>query len=124
MSRLAFPFAPATSGRSTAVEEGDPDHVRQMLELLILTVPGERIMQPTLGSATMQMLFGSANGPAAAALEATLAATITQNLGTYLTLQGLTVAYDDASAALEITVDYWLIDALAPGRLTVSRSAG
>jgi len=124
MSRLAFPFAPATSGRSATVEEGDADHVRQMLELLILTIPGERIMQPTLGSPTMQMLFGAANGPAAAALEATLAAAITQNLGMYCTLQGLNVTYDDASATLTITVDYWLIDALSPGRLTVQRNAG
>ncbi len=124
MTRLAFPFAVATSGRAATVEDGDADHVRQMLELLILTIPGERIMQPTLGSATMQMLFGGGNGPAAIALEATLAATITQNLGTYLTLQGLEVAYDDASAALTITVDYWLTDALAPGRLTLSTSAG
>lgn len=121
MTRLAYPFRPSASGRSVVVEDGSPEHVRQMLTLLILTIPGERVMRPELGSPTLQMLFGAGNGAAAAALEATLAATITQHLGQYLRLQALTAEYDEAEAALEITVDYWLLAALAPGRLSLQR---
>src|SRR5262245_33343500 len=50
MSRLAFPFGPAASGRSAAVVYGSDAHVRQMLELLIFTMAGERVMRPDLGS--------------------------------------------------------------------------
>jgi len=121
MTRLAYPFRASASGRSVVVEDGSPEHVRQMLMLLILTIPGERVMRPDLGSPTLQMLFGGGNGAAAAALEATLAATITQHLGQYLHLQGLTVEFDEAEAALNITVDYWLLEALAPGRLSLQR---
>ena len=124
MSRLAYPFRPAASGRSATVEDGSPEHVRQMLMLLILTIPGERVMRPNLGSPTLQMLFGGGNGAAAAALEATLAATITQQLGQYLHLQALTVEFDEAEAALNVTVDYWLLEALAPGRLSLQRRLG
>jgi uncharacterized protein len=121
MSRLAYPFRPSAGGRSVVVQDGGPEHVRQMLALLILTIPGERVMRPELGSPTLQMLFGGGNGPAAIALETTLAATITQQLGQYLHLQGLTVAFDEAEAALEVTVDYWLLEALEPGRLSLQR---
>ena len=124
MTRLAFPFSVSAGGRSAIVEDGGPDHVKQMLELLILTIPGERVMNPDLGSPTLQMLFGAGNGPAAAALQATLAATIAQQLGQYLQLQALDVEFDEAGATLTITVDYWLREALAPGRLTLQRKAG
>jgi phage baseplate assembly protein W len=124
MTRLAFPFRPAASGRSAVVEDGGADHVRQMLELLILTIPGERVMRPNLGSPTLQMLFSPGAGAAAAALQATLAATITQQLGPYLELQALDVQFDEAEAALNITVDYWLRETLTPGRLTLERRLG
>lgn len=124
MSRLAYPFRAAASGRSVVVRDGGAEHVRDMLTLLILTIPGERVMRPDLGSPTLQMLFGAGNGAAAAALEATLAATITQQLGQYLHLQGLSVEFDEAEAALNIAVDYWLLDALAPGRLSLQRRVG
>lgn len=124
MSRLAFPFRPSVSGRSVVVEDGGPHHVRDMLHLLILTIPGERVMRPDLGSPTLQMLFGAGNGAAAAALEATLAATITQQLGQHLHLQAVSVEFDEAEAALDVTVDYWLLDALAPGRLSLKRRVG
>jgi phage baseplate assembly protein W len=121
MTRLAYPFSSGASGRSATVDDGGPEHVRQMLALLILTIPGERVMRPDLGSPTLQMLFGGGDSAAGVALEATLAATITQYLGQYLTLQGLVVDFDEAEATLEITVDYWLLEALAPGRLTLQR---
>jgi len=121
MTRLAFPFRADADGRSAVVANGSPDHVRQMLELLILTNSGERVMRPDLGSGVLQMLFAPGNGAAAHALEAALAATITQQLGQYLELQALSLAFDDERAVLQIRIDYWLIAAHAPGQLTVER---
>lgn len=106
MTRLAFPFAPAASGRSTTVLYSDDAHVRQMLELLILTMTGERVMRPDLGSPVRQMLFGAGNGPVAIALQATLQATINQWLGQVLDLYDLQVEFSESDAALEILVTY------------------
>lgn len=124
MTTLAFPFRPAASGRSATVEDGGPDHVQQMLMLLILTVCGERVMRPDIGSAATQMLFRAGASAIATALQATLAATIAQQLGQYLQLQALKVDFDDASATLNISVDYFLLETLTPGNLTLQRSAG
>lgn len=123
MTRLAFPFRPLASGRSAVVREGDAEHVRNMLELLILTVPGERVMRPALGSAARELLFGAGAGPAALAVQATLAAAIGQHLGDDLDLLDLDVRFDEASATLAITVDYRLRATLARGRLTLERRA-
>ena len=59
MTRLGFPFQPSTSGRSATVDYGSNVHIRQMLELLVLTLFGERAMRPDLGSPVPQMLFGA-----------------------------------------------------------------
>jgi phage baseplate assembly protein W len=88
------------------VSYGSDAHVRQMLELLIFTLAGERVMRPELGSPVTQLVFAAGNGPAAIALQATLQATITQWLGHVLELQDLSVTFDEDNAALGIVVTY------------------
>lgn len=104
--RLAFPFRPTPLGQAAAWPYGSPGHVRDCLELLILTGPGERVMRPAFGSPVRQMLFSAGNGPAAVALEAALQASITQELGHLLTLIDLRVDFDEAEAALQIDLTY------------------
>lgn len=121
MSRLAFPFGPAPSGRSAAVTYGSDAHVRQMLELLIFTMAGERVMRPDLGSPVRQMVFSAGNGPVAIALQAALQAAITQWLGHVLELQDLSVAFDEKEAVLEVVVTYETLASKTAGRLTVRK---
>jgi len=106
MTRLAFPFGPTASGRSATVAYGSDAHVRQMLELLIFTLTGERVMRPDLGSPVTQMVFAPGNGPVAIALQATLQAAIAQWMGHLLDVQDLSVTFDESQAALEIAVTY------------------
>lgn len=117
MSRLAYPFALAADGRSATVASGSDEHVRQMLELLIFTMPGERVMRPDLGSPVRQMLFNAGNGPVAIALQATLEAAIRQWLGDLLELDSLTVEFDETEAALVIHVTYEVLATKNPGEL-------
>ncbi|MFN9645966.1 MAG: GPW/gp25 family protein [Cyanobacteriota bacterium] len=104
--RLAFPFTATPLGQATAWPYGSARHVRDCLELLILTGPGERVMRPAFGSQAREMLFASGNGPAAVALEAALQATVTQELGHLLDLINLQVDNDEAAAALLISLTY------------------
>ena len=104
------------------VAYGSDAHVRQMLELLIFTLAGERVMRPDLGSPVMQMVFGSGNGPVAAALQATLQAAITQWLGHVLELRDLSVSFEEADAALEVVVSYQTLASKKAERLQVRKS--
>lgn len=121
MSRLAFPYRPAPSGRSDVEAYGSDPHCRQLLELLILTLVGERPMRPDLGSPVIQLLFGAGNGPTAIALQASLQATITQWLGHLIDLHDLSVAFDEAEAVLEIVVTYETLATRTPGRAVVRK---
>jgi phage baseplate assembly protein W len=121
MTRLAFPFRPAPSGRSASVVYGDDAHVRQMLELLIFTITGERVMRPDLGSPVLQMVFAAGAGPVAVALEATLQAAIAQWLGHVLELNDLSVTFDENDAALAVSVTYETRATKTGGRLTVRK---
>ena len=121
MTRLAFPYAPAPSGRSATVAYGRDAHVKQMLELLIFTMAGERVMRPDLGSPVMQMVFSAGNGPAAIALQATLQATITQWLGSVLELHDLAVSFSETEAVLEVAVTYETLASKTAGRLVVRK---
>jgi phage baseplate assembly protein W len=119
--RLAFPFRPTALGRSATVTYGSDAHVRQMLELLVFTVPGERVMRPDLGSPVRQMVFGQLGGATALALDAAVAASIQQWLGDVLTLLDLTVTVLDGDAAVEIAITYETRAARTVGELRVRK---
>jgi phage baseplate assembly protein W len=111
----------AASGRTATVTYASDAQVRQMLELLIFTLAGERVMRPELGSPVTQLVFGAGNGPAAIALQATLEATITQWLGHVLELHGLAVTFDEGDAALQIVVTYETLRTKTPDVLTLRK---
>ena len=119
--RLAFPFDPTERGRSDTVAYGSDAHVRQMLELLVFTVPGERVMRPDLGSPVRQMVFGPVGGATAVALEAALQASIQQWLGSALTLLELAVTVRDEDAAVEIAITYEVRASRAVGDLRLRK---
>jgi len=108
VTRLSFPFAIGSDGRSGTVAYASDDHVRQSLKLLIMTLMGERVMRPDLGSPARQLVHRAGESPAAIALQATLEATIMQWLGHLLSLQDVRVEYGD-DAALRIEVTYQTI---------------
>ncbi|MFN3614119.1 MAG: GPW/gp25 family protein [Rubrimonas sp.] len=120
MTRLAFPVTVDPLGRVASVGFGEDAHVRQMLELLIMTMAGERPMRPTLGSPVRELVFGGLGGPGAAAIEAALQAAIGQWMGAHLTLEALTVTEGEDDASLIIAVTYRTLRSLTPGALTVS----
>lgn len=121
MSRLAFPFQPTPLGRSAVVDYGSAAHVRQLLELLIFTIPGERVMRPELGSPVRQMLFGPLGGPQSLALQAALQATVQQWLGHVLALVDLTVTLLDDDAAIEVVVTYETVRTRTTGQMRVRK---
>ncbi len=124
MSRPAFAFGIAPTGRTATVEEGSDAHVKQMLELLIMTAIGERVMRPDYGSPVRQMVFEAGNGAVGIALQATLHATIGQSLGHLVELDTLDVAFDEATARLDVDVAYRVRTSLADDSLSVSVGRG
>ncbi|MCB1054645.1 MAG: GPW/gp25 family protein [Acidobacteria bacterium] len=102
---LDFPYRISPGGR-TAVT-GDADHVRDLIEQLLFTSPGERVNRPDFGSGLRQLVFAPASTELAAALQFTLQGALAQYLGDRIEVQGVAVTTEDSR--LEITVRYRLV---------------
>lgn len=99
---LAFPFHFDRRGRTATAD--DDTHIRDMIEQLLFTNPGERVNRPDFGSGLMQMVFAPNSPEMAAALQFTLRGALQRWLGDLIELQDLQVASVDST--LTIGVQY------------------
>jgi phage baseplate assembly protein W len=97
---IAFPFSFDSRGR-TAVTDDD-DHLRDMLEQLLFTSPGERVNQPDFGSGLRQLVFAPNSPELAAALQFTLQAALQRWLGDLIQVQTLEVTSNDSTLSVDI----------------------
>ena len=99
---LAFPFQFDKCGRTATTD--DDTHIRDMIEQLLFTNPGERVNRPDFGSGLLQMVFAPNSPEMAAALQFTLRASLQRWLGDLIELQDLQVSSVDST--LTISVQY------------------
>lgn len=101
---IAFPYQIGADGRSMAAS--DSEHVRDMIEMLLFTQPGERVMRPDFGSGLLQTVFAPNSVELAATMQLTVQAALSQWLGDLIELHGVEVRSDDAT--LRVGVKYRL----------------
>jgi len=99
---IDFPFH--FDGRGRTATTGDDDHIRDMIEQLLFTSPGERVNRPDFGSGLLQMVFAPNSPELAAALQFTTQAALQRYLGDLIDLQQVQVTAQDAT--LTATVRY------------------
>ena len=99
---IDFPFHFDGRGRTAATD--DDDHIRDMIEQLLFTNPGERVNRPEFGSGLLQMVFAPNTPELASALQFTMQAALQRYLGDLIDLQQLEVTADDAT--LNVLVKY------------------
>jgi phage baseplate assembly protein W len=99
---VAYPYRIDSRGR-TALVDGD-EHIAEMIEQLLFTAAGERVMMPELGSGLMQMVFAPNSPEVASALQFTVQAALQQWLGDLIDVRDLTVESTDS--LLRVTVVY------------------
>jgi phage baseplate assembly protein W len=97
-----YPFHFDRLGR-TATTRYD-DHVRDMIEQLLFTNPGERVNRPDFGSGLLQLVFAPNSPELAAALQFTVQASLQRWLGDLIDVQTLEVTSEDST--LRIVVQY------------------
>jgi len=97
---IDFPFHFDSRGRTASTDEAD--HIRDMIEQLIFTSPGERVNRPDFGSGVMQLIFAPNSPELAATVQVTLQAAIQRWLGDLIDLGDLTVEADDSSLSIDL----------------------
>lgn len=98
---IDYPFHFDNQGRTASTDNNT--HIREMLEELLFTNPGERVNRPDFGSGLQQLVFGPNSPELAAALQFTLQAAIQKWLGDLINLQGLSVTSEDATLTIFIS---------------------
>jgi phage baseplate assembly protein W len=97
---IAVPYDLDARGRTATAT--DPDHLRQMLELLLFTSPGERVNRPDFGGGLRPLVFDPNSAELAAALRFNLQASVQRWMGDLLDVQDLAVANDDATLRVDV----------------------
>lgn len=102
MTNIDFPFAFDPRGRTATT--GDAAHIRDMIEQLLFTDPGERVNRPDFGSGLRQLVFAPNSPELAAALQFTMQGALQRWLGDLIEVEALEVTSEDAT--LRITLVY------------------
>lgn len=98
---VSFPFR-VDHRHGTATAEPD-DHVRDLIEQLVLTSPGERVNRPTFGTGLQQLVFAPNSVELAAALQFLVQGALQQYLDELIEVSGVEVAALDSRLVVHIS---------------------
>jgi uncharacterized protein len=99
---IDFPWHIDHRGRSSAADaEG---HIRDLIEQVLFTSPGERVNRPTFGSGLMQLVFMPNSTEVATATQFLVQGALHQWLGELIQVEAVQVESEDST--LRITVRY------------------
>jgi phage baseplate assembly protein W len=91
-------------GRGHTATTGDDDHVRDLIEQVLFTSPGERVNRPSFGTGLLQYVFLPNSEPLATATRAAVQGALVQWLGDLIEVRQVDVVAEDAT--LRVTVQY------------------
>jgi len=97
-----FPFH-FDSRRRTA-QTGDDDHIRDLIEQVLFTSPGERVNRPTFGTGLMNLVFAPNSPELAAATQLMVQGSLQQILGELIEVEA--VEAQSVESTLTVTVRY------------------
>ena len=97
-----FPYRIDARGRTAEVD--DDRHVRDLIEQVLFTTPGERVNRPTFGSGILGLVFEPNSEALAAAMEHTVHGALQQSLADLIIVERVDVTNDEGT--IEVTVSY------------------
>ena len=100
--QIHYPFQIDARGRSALANE--EEHIRQLIEQLLFTAPGERVNRPDFGTGVMQLVFAPNSPELASATEFMVRGALQRWLGELIQVQAVDVQSEES--VLRITVQY------------------
>jgi phage baseplate assembly protein W len=97
---LSFPFRADGRGRSAEVF-GD-EHLREMIEQVLFTSPGERINRPDFGCGLLQLVMAPNSDALAAAVQMTVLGALQQWLGELIEVEAVDVQAIDSRLSIDV----------------------
>ena len=100
---VAHPYHFDSRGR-TADPASDERHIRDLIEQLLFTMPGERVNRPTFGSGVLNLVFAGNSPELAAAAQLMIQGALQQWLAELIQVEAVQVVSEDST--LSVTVRY------------------
>jgi uncharacterized protein len=106
MSEIDYPYR--IDGRGRTASSDGADHLRDLIEQVLFTAPGERVMRPEFGCGLAQLVFEPNSTTLAAATQMVVQAALLQNLSHLIAVNEVTVENDDAT--LRVSIAYTVLE--------------
>jgi phage baseplate assembly protein W len=100
MTQIDFPFHVDSRGRTADTDA--EDHVRDLVEQLLFTAPGERVNRPTFGSGLLRLVFEPNREEVATALQALVQASLQQWLADLIHVENVDVTAKDGTLTIVV----------------------
>ncbi len=97
---LAYPYQLDERGRTA--QDSDDAHIRDMIEQLLFTQPGERVNRPDFGSGVMQLVFAPNSPELAATTRFLVQGALQQWLSDWISVEDVQAEATDAQLRLSI----------------------
>ena len=102
MAQLDFPYG--FDGRGRTAGSTEDEHIRDLVEQVLFTAPGERVNRPDFGSGLLQLVFEPNSEALAAATRAGVEGALQRWLGELIRVEAVQVRAVDAT--VEVVVQY------------------
>ena len=97
-----YPFHFDDRGRTA--ETSEDDHIRDLIEQVLFTVPGERVNRPDFGCGLRQLVFAPNSGELAAATQFLVQGSLQQWLGSLIKVEAVEV--EAVESSLRVFIRY------------------
>lgn len=105
MQTLDYPYHVDRRGRTAATDPAD--HIRDLIEQVLFTAPGERVMRPEFGAGLLALVFEPNSTSMAATTQFLIQSGLQQHLSELIAVNAVTIANIDA--VVQVTIGYTLL---------------
>ena len=95
-----FPYNFDSRGRTA--DASDEDHIRDLIEQVLFSAPGERVNRPDFGCGLLRLVFAPNSDELAAATQFLVQASLQQWLGDLIEVKEIQVDSTDSSLLVEV----------------------
>ncbi len=97
---IDYPFH--FDGRGRTASADDTKHIRDLIEQVLFTSPGERVNRPTFGSGLLQLVFAPNSDMLTAAVQLTVQGALQQWLGDLILVEDVQVTGEDSTVSVKV----------------------
>jgi phage baseplate assembly protein W len=113
-----FPYHVDGRGRTATTASGD--HLRDLMEQVLFTAPGERVMRPDFGSGVMALVFEPGGPELEATTQHLVQGALQQWLGHLISVESVEVS--QVEGALTVKIGYVVLQTRERSQATFSRA--